>query len=140
MQSIQQIGRTLQRSLHPQHNQAPALICGDVQKGIRRDQSLFPTLKDEMGTKLYQGSTSSGEKLLRSRTIGSSGMKLVYRGCAEHGQVPMMVRINFGSRSREYNGSDSNEVNIYGHEYKWMDERRIQIMAVARMGKSRYEW
>jgi hypothetical protein len=55
MQSIQQIGRTLQRSLHPQHNQAPALMCGDVQKGIRRDQNLFPTLKDEMGNKIVSG-------------------------------------------------------------------------------------
>jgi hypothetical protein len=48
-------------------------------------------------------------------------------GCAEHGPVPMMVRMDFGSRSREYNGSDGNDVNIYGHEYVWIDERRIQI-------------
>jgi hypothetical protein len=44
-------------------------------------------------------------------------------GCAEHGQVPMMVRMDFGSRSRENNDSDCNDVNIYGYEYDSMDER-----------------
>jgi hypothetical protein len=47
-------------------------------------------------------------------------------GCAEHGQVPMMVWIDFGSRSRENNDSDCNDVNIYGYEYDSMDERYIQ--------------
>jgi hypothetical protein len=47
-------------------------------------------------------------------------------GCAEHGLVPMMVRMDFGSRSRENNDSDCNDVNIYGYEYDLMDERYIQ--------------
>jgi hypothetical protein len=38
----------------------------------------------------------------------------------------MMVRMDFGSRSRENNDSDGNDVNIYGHVYDSMDQSYIQ--------------